>query len=369
MNLSKNQIVMLVIGGVALVASAALGYLAFSAYSAKSEAAETAQSSASAVQSLYRAAISPDAASVAAVNKNRDALAGWTEAALSTASAGDRSISTDVNEAAFKQKLVDEARTLSGLPGGVNGKIMKDVSAFGFPDFVTGDKLPDKAMLPRLQRLWGDVCILVKTLSDCGIVEVVRIEPGIVNQQAQATAEPKDTKKSKKRKKKDAEEEKPVYTEERYTIDFRARPAALVKVVNALATSERFVVLEALDFTREGDMIGKALGGDDKRGAVEQQQTTSRPRRRRREQVEFGADATTPDAAAETDKGVVNDPAKEEPFLVRATIATYDFGSGAKASDAAPAEAGESEEAAEAGESAEKPAAAEGVKEEKEGVE
>ena len=368
MNLSKNQIVMLAIGGVALVASAALGYLAFSAYSAKSEAAETAQSSASAVQSLYRAAISPDPASVAAVNKNRDALAGWTEAALSTASAGDRSIATDVNEAAFKQKLVDEARTLSGLPGGANGKIMKDVSAFGFPDFVTGDKLPDKAMLPRLQRLWGDVCILVKTLSDCGVIEVVRIEPGAAKQQAQAAPEPKDTKKSKKRKKKDAEEEKPAYTEEKYVIDFRAKPTALVKVVNALATSERFVVLESLDFTREGDMIGKALGEGDKKGAGEQQQT-SRPRRRRREQAEFGADATTPDAAAETDKGVVNDPAKEEPFLVRATIATYDFGSGAKASEAAPAEAGESAEAAEAGESAEKPAAAEGVKEEKEGVE
>ena len=358
MNLSKNQIVMLAIGAFALVASAALGYLAFSAYSAKSEAAETAQSNTSAVQSLYRAAISPDPASVAAVNKNRDALAGWTEAALSTASAGDRSIATNVNEAAFKQKLVDEARTFSGLPGGVNGKIMKEVSAFGFPDYVTGDKLPDKAMLPRLQRQWGDVCILVKTLSDCGVMEVVRIEPAEAKPQDQATAEPKDTKKSKKRRKKDVEEEKPAYTEEKYTIDFRARPAALVKVVNALATSERFVVLESLDFTREGDMIGKALGEGDKKGAGEQQ--ASRPRRRRREQAEFGADVATPNAAAETDKGVVNDPAKEGPFLVRATIATYDFGSGEKASEAASAEAGE--QPAEAAE-------AEGVKEEKEGEE
>ena len=359
MNLSKNQIIMLAIGGVALVASAALGYLAFSAYSAKSEAAESAESDSAAVQSLYRAAISPDAASVAAINKNRDDLAGWTEAALSTASAGDRSISTDVNEAAFKQKLVDEARTLSGLPGGVDGKIMKDVTAFGFPEFVTGDKLPDKAMLPRLQRLWGDVCILVKTLSDCGVIEVVRIEPAAAQQPAQATAEPKDTKKSKKRKKKDAEEEKPVYTEEKYAINFRAKPAALVKVANALATSERFIIVETLDFAREGDMIGKALGEGDKKGAGEQQQS-SRPRRRRRgEQAEFGADSASQEAAAETDKGVVNDPAKEDPFLVRAIVATYDFGSGAKATDAAPAEAGES---------AEKPAETEGVKEEKEGV-
>ena len=320
MNLSKNQIVMLSIGGVALVASLALGYLAFSAYSAKSEASENAERDSGAVRSLLGAAISPDASSVAAVNKNRDALAGWTEAAVSTAAAGDRSIATDVNEAAFKQKLVDEARVMSGLPGGVDGKIVKADFPFGFPDFVSGDKLPEKAELPRLQRQWGDVCTLVKTLSDCGVVEVVRIEPGVAKQQVQPTAEPKkDTKKSKKRKKgKDAEDEKPAYTEEKYAIDFRAKPAALVKVVNALATSQRFIVV---------------VGEGDKKGADAEQQS-SRPRRRRRgsEQSEFGADAAAPDAAAEADKGVVNDPDKEEPFLVKAIVLTYDFGSAAQAS-------------------------------------
>ena len=335
MNLSKNQIVMLSIGGVALVASLAFGYLAFSAYSAKSEASENAERDSSAVRSLLGAAISPDASSVAAVNKNRDALAGWTEAAVSTAAAGDRSIATDVNEAAFKQKLVDEARVMSGLPGGVDGKIVKADFPFGFPDFVSGDKLPEKAELPRLQRQWGDVCTLVKTLSDCGVVEVVRIEPGVAKQQVQPTAEPKkDTKKSKKRKKgKDAEDEKPAYTEEKYAIDFRAKPAALVKVVNALATSQRFIVVESLDFARESDMIGKALGEGDKKGADAEQQS-SRPRRRRRgsEQSEFGADVAASDAASETDKSIVNDPDKEEPFLVKAIVLTYDFGSAAQAS-------------------------------------
>ena len=354
MNLSKNQIVMLSIGGVALVASLAFGYLAFSAYSAKSEASENAERDSGSVRSLLGAAISPDAASVAAVNKNRDALAGWTEAAISTASAGDRSIATDVNEAAFKQKLVDEARVLSGLPGGVGGKIMKDVSAFGFPEFVSGDKLPDKDQLPHLQRQWGDVCILVKTLSDCGVVEVVRIEPGVAaKQQAQAPVEPKkDAKKSKKRKKgKDAEDEKPAYTEEKYAIDFRAKPAALVKVVNALAASQRFIVVESLDFAREGDMIGKALGDGDKKAAAEQQ-ASSRPRRRRRgaEQPEFGADASTPDAAAEADNGIVNDPDKEEPFLVKAIVLTYDFGSAAQASGGETAVAEDAKENKEEGE-------------------
>jgi len=332
MNISKNQIVMLSIGGVSLVVSAVLGYFAFDAYSAKSEAAESSESNAAAVRSLLGAAISPDPASVAAVNKNRDALAGWTEAAVSTVAAGDRVIDADVNEAAFKQKLVDEARALSELPGGVGGKIVKPDFSFGFPDFVTGDKLPEKEKLPQLQRQWADIRTLVETLQACGIVELVRIEPTLVKQPAVAEQQPKETKRRNRRRKAD-EEAKPAYTEEKYAIDFRAKPAALVKVVNALATSQRFIVVESLDFARESDMIGKALGEGDKRGADAEQQS-SRPRRRRRgaEQAEFGADAAATDAAAEADKGVVNDPDKEEPFLVKAVVLTYDFGSAAQAS-------------------------------------
>ena len=352
MNLSKNQIVMLAIGGVALVAAAVLGYFAFSAYSAKSEAAEAAQSDSSTVRTLLGAAISPDAASIAAVKKNSDALAGWTEAALSTASAGDRLIDPDLNEAACKQKLVDEARTLAALPGGVDGKIMKDVSAFGFADFVSGDKLPEKAELPRLQRQWGDVCTLVKILSDCGVIEVVRVEPTAQKQQP-AAEQQKDTKSNRRqRRRKDAEEEKPAYTEEKYAIDFRAKPAALVKVVNAFATSQRFLVVETLDFAREGDMIGKALGEGDKKGGAEQQ--SARPRRRRRgEQTGFG-EAQPAEGAEEQDNGVVNDPEKEDPFLVHAVVATYDFGLAVK-----PVVGEGAEPAAAEG-------AAEGVKEEKE---
>ena len=98
-------------------------------------------------------------------------------------------------------------------------------------------------------------------------------------------------------------------------------------------------------------MIGKALGEGDKRGATEQQ--SSRPRRRRRgDQTAFGEEKPA-DAAEESDNGVVTDPEKEEPFLVHAVVSTYDFGLAAK-----PV----------ADESAE-PAAAEGVKEEKEGEE
>lgn len=346
MNMSKNQVVMAAIGGVTLVAAAALGYFVFDAYSSKGEAVEESEGSKDSVRRLLRGDVSPDKESELAYKKNGDTLAGWTEAALATAAAGDRAVRDDINPAAFKQQLVSEARALSELEGGVDGKVVKGGFAFGFPDFVAGDKLPEKDQLPRLQRLWGDVRYLVEKLQACGVVEIVRIEPAAVaaaQDKAQAGEEKKPRARKSKGAKKGGEEVKPAYTVEQYAVDFRAKPAALVKVLNALATSDRFVVVDSMSFAREGDMIAAALGEGEKSGASAQQPAAGGRRRRRRGEEQPAAEASafgenaSGDASAEK-KGIVNDPVKESPFLVKAVVSTYDFGTAAKSAAAAPAE-------------------------------
>lgn len=325
MNMSKNQIVMAAIGGVTLAAAGALGYLAFDSYSAKGEAIEEREGASSSVQRLLRADVSPVKESELAYRKNSDTLAGWTEAALATAAVGDRAVKDDVNPAAFKQKLVDEARAFSELPGGVDGKVMKDVSAFGFPDFVSGDKLPEKEQLPRLQRQWGDVCYMVEKLQACGVVEVVKIAPAA---QSSQTAQPQQEEKPKKGKKKqkNAEDEKPAYTVEKYDVLFRAKPAAFVRAVNALATCDRFIVIESMSMAREGDMIAAALGEGEKAQAAAAQ-PSGRRRRRSREVAEQEQPA---EEAGSEKKGVATDPGQESPFLVAMVASTYDFGSAKK---------------------------------------
>ena len=350
MSMSKNQIVMVAIGGVTLVAAGVLGYLAFDAFSSKAEAVEAGDGAKESVRRLLRADVSPDKESELAYKKNADTLAGWTEAALATAAAGDRAVSNDINPAAFKQKLVDEARALSELEGGVDGKIVKPGFNFGLPDFVTGDKLPEQEMLPKYQRLWGDIRLVFEMLQECGVAEIVRIEPaGVVSAAAQAQQEEKP--KAKKGKgKKDAESEKPVYTVEQYAVDFRAKPAALVKAVNALATAPRFIVVDSMSFAREGDMIAAALGEGEKAQGAQAQAAGGRRRRR----GAAAEEAEKPAEEAEADKkGLVNDPAKESPFLVKITLSTYDFGSAVnkpaareEAAEEAPAE-GEAEAATE----------------------
>lgn len=331
MSMSKNQIVMAAIGGVTLVAAAALGYLAFDAYSSKSEAVEERDGAAETVKRLLRAEVSPDKESELAYKKNADTLSGWTEAALATAAAGDRAVRDDLNPAAFKKKIVDEARALAELEGEVEGKVVKAGFNFGLPDFVTGDKLPEQELLPKYQRIWGDVRLVFELLQECGVAEIVRIEPA--GMAAAPSAQPKQEEKkprakNRNRTRKDAEEEKPAYTVEKYAVDFRARPAALVKAVNALATSPRFIVVDSMTFAREGDMIASALGeGEKTRGAQEQSVGERRHGRRKQKVVE---EAEKPAEETEDKKGLVNDPAKESPFLVKMTLSTYDFGSAAK---------------------------------------
>ncbi len=342
MSISKNQTIMAAIGGIALVASAAIGYLAFDAYSTKGEAMEECEGSASTIQRLLRAEVSPDKESELAYKKNSDTLAGWAEAALAAASSGDRAISSDVNEAAFKQRLVDEARSLSELSGGADGKIVKPNFTFGFPDFVTGDKLPEKDRLPQLQRQWGDIKMLVETLQSAGVEEVV----GIGAAEPAANTKPDEgqqqTRKSRKKNKKSAEDEKPVYTVEKYAVDFRAKPAALVKAVNALATSVRFVAVDSMSFAREGDMIASALVEDSKRGD-EQQTPRRRPRRKQQAEESEERGFGSPEDQAKK-SGVVNDPEKEAPFLVKMVVSTYDFGTARKPADPTPEEGTEEKE-------------------------
>ena len=340
MNMSKNQIVMCAIGGVTLVAAGVLGYLAFDSYSAKGEAVEEREAAVSSVQRLLRADVSPVKESELAYRKNSDTLAGWTEAALATAAVGDKAVKADVNPAAFKQKLVDEARALSELPGGADGKIMKDVSAFGFPEFISGDKLPEQAMLPQLQRQWGDVCYVAEKLQSCGVVEIVKIAPAA--QASQAAQPQKDEKPKKgKKKQKNAEEEKPAYTVEKYDVQFRAKPAAFVKAVNILATCDRFIVVDSMTFAREEDMIAAALG----EGAKTQSAAPQPSGRRRRRSHAAEQEQQSEEQAAEK-TGVATDPEKESPFLVTMVVSTYDFGSAKK--DEQAGEAGDAPAQAEA---------------------
>ena len=265
MKMTKTRKIMAGMGAVALVAVCVAGYMVVSALMDKSEIDESLGMSESAYSRLAKAKIAPTDASALAISSNIVVLSDWYEVTRREVAVGDVPVSSNVNEAAFKQKMVDDARVLSKLPGAVvpeaggPGALVKEGFPFGFGRYISGGELPAKEALIPLQREWSDIMLFANVFSSCGVDELVKLDvlTAVQLQRQDALATPKPQQRGGK---KDLVEEK-LCDEERYSVEILARPGALVKVLNTLASCPRFVTVENLEFFRQADMIADALSG------------------------------------------------------------------------------------------------------------
>lgn len=354
--MNKNKIVMCSIGGVALVASLVLGYLIFAAYTEREEMLEDLESSVSAVQRINSAAISPEQASVEAIEANTKNLTVWAAEAKHIASRGDMLFDASISPEAFKRQLVDEARDEASRPGGVEGKIVKDGFAFGFKDYISGGAMPEREKLAFLQRQWEDVKLITKLLSDAGVIEIVDITIG-----EKKLPEPEAEQKRGARGKKAEPVVKPQSDEQRFDIKFLARPPAFVRAVNALATAQRFITIDALSFGRAEDALAAALG-EKGASAAAAGGGGGRGRGRRGRGAAVAVEAA-PEEGGDADsgprkKGLVVDPRTDVPFTVTMTLTTHDFGDGEDAAQERAARAEKQAQDASATAEAAAPAAA-----------
>jgi len=319
--MNKNQITMAAIGGVSLVAALAVGFFAFSVSGESGEKFDELEGKRAEVSNLKGAAIAPCQASVDKIKANDSVIARWSENAFAIAAKGDAAPAGETSPAAFKQRMVEDARELSRLPGGVNGAIVKPGFGFGFPSFINEGAMPKAEELPLLDRQWSETCLLVKTLAECGVSELVSIEPAQPKQEAPAPKEKRG------RSRKAVEKPKEIATAQAYVVKMTAKPLAFVKVLNALTGGERFIVVDNFSFTREDD-LGRILGegkgkpaGED--AAAPQREARGRGRRRGAQQAEEPAEAKEEIAK----KGLVTDPALAAPLSVTIEFTTFDFGS------------------------------------------
>ena len=324
--MNRNQITMAAIGGVAAAATLTVGFFAFTALGESGERSDELEGKRSSVQSLKREAVAPCEESVRKIDANRDVVAAWRAKAFELASQGDALPETGLTPAAFKQRMVDDARDLARLPGGVGGMIAKPESDFGFKEIVRGGAMPKESELPALQRQWTEISSFVRTLSQCGAQELVGIS-AVQQKKDDAPAKPGARRPAKK-----AAQEKEVASSQRYRLVFRASPAAFVRVLNAFAASPRFTAVESFDFRRVDDRLAGVLGGGRKDKAEDEQSRGGRGGRGGRgRRPEQGEQEKEP---AEK-KGLVTDPASVS-LVATLDIATYDFGTAAaKAAEAA----------------------------------
>ena len=320
--MNKSKMILAVIGGVIGVAVLAMAYLVWSSLSAKTAAlegddeSEGLESVEEHARQLMRGKVFPCQKSVDMVKSNEATVVSWKAEALKLAARGDRPV-RKTTPAQFKADMIDEAKRLTGMTNSVSGHVMKPDFTFGpFKDYIAEGKMPAEAKLAELQRQWDDIVLLVETLAQSGIAEFVDIQFKAL---ADADAEPQDARRGKKAKKaKGAESDEPAPSAQGYVLTFRTRPMGLVRSLNALATCERFVIVDSLSFAHEKDALLEKLGGGEKKDAV--QQTSGRRRRRGVQVVVENADESKP-----KDDGIVTDPLLDEPFKVELAVTTYDF--------------------------------------------
>ena len=327
--MNKNRMILAVSGGVILVATLVMAFFNWSAYSSKvaalegddeegTQGLETMRDQAS---SLSRKEIYPCAESEKAIAENAERVADWCVEARKLASRGDAPVQV-TTPPQFKADIAADAKRLVALPGAVGGALAKPDFAFGpFRPYLVEGKMPSDAELPELTRRWKDVERIVELLAQCGVAELVDVSFKNVasaddEEMAKASAKDKKNKKNMRRSaKKSAEPTTVPPAAFSYVFTFATRPAAFAKVINALGTDDRFMVVDSFSISRTSDPIGAALGAGDKKGAA-------RGAGRRGRRAQAVQEKTEEDESATR---IVTDPVLDAPFNVALTVTVYDF--------------------------------------------
>jgi hypothetical protein len=322
--MNKSKIILASLGGVIGLVSLVLAYFVWDAITVKGERMDELDGLTAAAEHLTRLPVYPSPAGVKAYGENAAAFSRWREEAVRVAATGDKTFEA-TTPPAFKTFLISEAQRLSALPGAVDGKIVKPGFPFGFKDYITGGVLPAPADLPRLQREWHDVAAVIETLSACGVSEIVDVAVAAAKPAAEETKseDPRRNRRNASRSRAKAETEAsagPAPLISTFTIDFLARPLALVNAVNAFVTTKRFIVVTDFSFTRETDEVGSAI--DAGKGNADE---ASKGRRGRRGRRGAALAEEKKDAEGGEKKGFFTDPLKAPPLKVKMTFSVYDF--------------------------------------------
>ena len=339
MAMSKGKVMAGLAGGLFVVSAGVLGYLMYDSYSTRTEMEEELDNQKSTFGRYYQAAVFPSRKSIDSVVSNKTGYAEWLNFAEDFASRGDKPVSRDETPASFKQRLSQEVRRLGRLPGSAEGYIAAPGFMFGFDRYLDPERgvLPEASAVQRLAAQLDAVAHLMDVFSNEGVMEVKEIkcvEPAADDAEEGGRRPPQ----KKRRGEKDVGE-KPQPTSLDYQLSFMLRPAAFVKVLNAITSDRRFMVVKAFAFKSSADVISDRINSVEAAAAKKDSAGSGgrRSRRGRRALVEETQEEETP----KTEDRLVVDPELDAPLAVDMTISVYDFGRvGNAAADASAPAAG-----------------------------
>ena len=293
MNPDKVKVIGFAALGVWVVLAGGLGYLAYDAFSDRTEAEETLEEENTAFRRFNDAPVFPSQASIDSVKSNEMAWGAWYDAAFALAGRGDKELPTETPPV-FKQRLQSTVRRLQSLPGEVEGKLSAPTFFFGFEKYLgETDALPQSDDIPTLAAQLDFIESFAEALAEAGVREI----------KALACSVPK------------ADGECARHLD--YEVTFSARPLGLVRTMNALASSARFIVVDNFSFKETADSITPRLS------TSQNKESAARGRGGRRGRRAAVAEEQTDDSKKEN--RLVTEPAVNAVFDVTMTVKVYDF--------------------------------------------
>ena len=295
MNPEKIKMIGCVSLGLWVVLVGGLGYMAYDASSSRTEAEATLEEENSAFNRFNSAPVFPSAPSIASVKSNEMSLSIWYDTAFSLAQRGDKEIPLETPPV-FKQRLQSTVRRLQSLNGEVSGKLSQPTFYFGFDKFLgEADALPQSAEIPVLAAQLDFIESFAEMLAEAGVMEVKSLVCVPQNPEDTECARHLD-----------------------YKVTFASRPAGIVKAINALAASTRFVSIDGFSFRETGDSITPRLASDGKKDEA------SGGRRGRRGRRGAAVEEEKVDDSRKENR-VVTNPSANAVFDVSMTVKVYDF--------------------------------------------
>lgn len=327
--MKRHHLILIVCGSLMALVCLGVGWFLFSALGAKNKAAKTRNQAYEELRQIYGAKVFPNDENIKRVKEDEKALAAWLVPASNVVHKGDLSVGQE-SPTGFKKLLLDTVRSLSNQPGGVAGKAVASGFNFGFDRYL-GESvtLPSADQVDRLTRQLFVIETICKELYAAKIVSLDGV--------ARETFEEKDAAEK-------AQEERPaanrprnrrsrsdasrstrgasvahaessassdLFSKQRFTFQFKARPDAFVDVLNRLAAMDLFVVVAETEIRKTDDPLVKPAAA----AAESTKKKGSSP---------FGA-AAVESATIPHAQRIVTDPELDAPVSVKLDIDVYSF--------------------------------------------
>ena len=307
------------------------GWFLFSAMSVKNSSADSRNQAYDELRRVYDAKVFPNNENIERIREDEKALSQWLNTVSNLVHKGDLSVDKETPPS-FKQLLQKTVRSLSANPGIVNGKVVAAGFNFGFDKYLgESDSLPAQENVDRLTLQLRIIEAVCKELYMAHILMLESVSRETFEEQGDGAVKKPQEDTGKKRRRRDdaaaahapkkaslAHADHPasgeLFSKQRFSFVFKARPEAFADVLNRLAAMDLFVVVSEVEFRKTDDPLTKQREGAKKE--KERESNAGAPG------SAGAADSATPLSHSER---IVTDPELEPPVSVKIDIDVFSF--------------------------------------------